>query len=46
MQKELLRGLVGVRFHEGTSETLVLEERGRVARFTAGPRELVTLLVT
>jgi alpha-mannosidase len=35
-----------VRADERESVALVLEEKGRVVRFTAGPREIVTLLVT
>lgn len=43
---EPVRSAHRVRADERESTALVLEERGRVARFTAAPRELVTLLVT
>jgi alpha-mannosidase len=43
---EAVRAAHRVRADERDSTALVLEERGRVARFTAAPRELVTVLVT
>ena len=43
---EAVRGAHRVRADERESVALVLEERGRLARFTAGPHEIVTLLVT
>ncbi len=43
---EAVRSAHRVRADEHESRALVLEERGRLARFTAGPHELVTLLVT
>jgi alpha-mannosidase len=43
---DAVRSAHRVRADERESTALVLEERGRVVRFTAGPRELVTLLIT
>ncbi len=43
---EPVRSAHRVRADERESVALVLEERGRLARFTAGPREIVTVLIT
>jgi alpha-mannosidase len=43
---EAVRSAHRVRADERDSTALVLEDKGRVVRFTAAPREIVTLLVT
>jgi alpha-mannosidase len=40
-----VRAAYRVRADERESVPLVLEDRGRTVRFTAGPREIVTILV-
>jgi alpha-mannosidase len=43
---DAVRSAHRVRADERESTALVLEEKGRAVHFTAGPRELVTLLIT